>query len=69
MGKRTTGTDAGEFLLTRAGWAGTVPAGMMCVVAPHRSALVIGRVFVADAADQPLAYALAREIRLTPLVP
>lgn len=60
---------AGEFLLTRAGWAGTVPAGTIHIVAPRRSALVIGPVFVADAADQPVAYALAREIRLIPLMP
>jgi hypothetical protein len=34
---------------------------------PHRSALVIGRVFAADDDDRRVAYALAKQIRLTPL--
>jgi hypothetical protein len=34
---------------------------------PHRSALVIGRVFAADDDDRRAAYALARQIQLTPL--
>jgi len=33
---------------------------------PHRSALVIGRVFAADDDDRHTAYALARQIQFTP---
>ena len=32
-----------------------------------KSALIIGRVFVDGARDQPVAYALAQQIRLRPL--
>jgi hypothetical protein len=67
VGKRTTGTDAGEFLLCAPGWAGSPPDRMTRIVVPHRSALVIGRVFTADDDDRPTAHALAKQIQLTPL--
>jgi hypothetical protein len=67
VGKRTTGTDAGDFLLCERTWTGSVPDGMTRIDVPHRSALVIGRVFAADDDDRRAAYALARQIQLTPL--
>jgi hypothetical protein len=69
VGKRTTGTDAGAFLVCERTWTGSVPGGMTRVEVPHRSALVIGRVFAADDADRQVAYALATQIQLTPLEP
>ena len=41
--------------------------GMTRIEVPHRSALVIGRVFAADDDDRRAAYALATQIQLTPL--
>jgi hypothetical protein len=67
VGKRTTGTDAGDFLLCERTWIGSVPGGMTRIEVPHRSALVIGRVFAADDDDRRVAYALAKQIQLTPL--
>jgi hypothetical protein len=67
VGKRTTGTDAGDFLLCERKWIGSVPGGMTRIEVPHRSALVIGRVFAADDDDRHVAYALAKQIQLTPL--
>ena len=67
VGKRTTGTDAGEFLVCERTWTGSVPDGVARIDVPHRSALVIGRVFAADDDDRPAAYAVARQIQLTPL--
>jgi hypothetical protein len=67
VGKRTTGTDAGDFLLCERNWTGSVPKGMTRIDVPHRSALVIGRVFAADDDDRLVAYALAKQIQLTPL--
>jgi hypothetical protein len=67
VGTRTTGTKAGDYLLSGPGWKGTVPNGMTQISSPTNSVLVIGRVFVADESDQPAAYALALQIRLTPL--
>lgn len=67
VGKRTTGTAAGDFLLCEPRWKGNVPAGMTRIDIPHRSALLIGRVFAADDDDRLAAYALAKQIQLTPL--
>ncbi|HEV8401445.1 MAG TPA: DUF1254 domain-containing protein, partial [Candidatus Limnocylindrales bacterium] len=63
VGKRTTGTDAGDFLLCERTWTGSPPGDMARVEIPHRSALVIGRVFAADDADRQVAYALAKQIQ------
>ena len=67
VGKRTTGTKAGEYVLSRPGWQGTVPNGMTQISSLHDSALVIGRVFVKSDSDLPIAYALAKQIQLAPL--
>src|SRR5690242_10718929 len=69
VGTRTTGTEAGVFLLTGPEWKGTTPDGMIRISTPSRSALVIGRVFVENDEDQPVAYALAQRLRLQPLSP
>ncbi len=42
-GWRTTGTQAGNFLITPPGWNGTVPAGMSRISAPTPHVWVIGR--------------------------
>jgi hypothetical protein len=69
VGKRATGTKAGDFLLSAPGWAGPVPGGMTQISAPHNSVLVIRRVFVEGQTDGPTAYALAQQIRLASLNP
>ncbi len=67
VGKRVTGTKAGDYLLSGPGWKGTVPNGMTQISAPNNSVLVIGRVFVDGDSDQPTAYALAQQIQLKPV--
>ncbi len=67
VGKRTTGTKAGEFLLTEPRWKGIVPDGMTRISSLSHSALIIGRVFVESDEDQRVAYALAQRLRLQPL--
>lgn len=69
VGTRATGPEAGDYVLTAPSWKGATPGGMTRIFSPHRSVLVIGRVFVENDADQPAAYALATQIRLTPLQP
>lgn len=66
VGKRTTGTGTGKFLLCDATWNGSTPEDMARINAPHHAALLIGRVFVATEDDRPTAYALAKQIQLTP---
>jgi len=66
VGKRTTGTDAGDYLIVGPGWKGTVPRGMAQISSPNNSVLVAGRVFVASDSDLPTAYALSKQIQLVP---
>ena len=68
VGTRATGSAAGTFLLCAPAWQGAAPPQTTRIDLPHRAALIIGRVFVADDADRPAAYALARQIELAPLV-
>ena len=67
VGKRATGTAAGDFLLCEPGWKGDLPARMTRIDVPHRSALLIGRVFAANEDDRLVAYSLAKQIQLEPL--
>jgi hypothetical protein len=66
VGKRTTGTQAGDYLITGPGWKGQVPDGMKQIASPNHSVLVIGRVLVESDSDLPAAYDLSKQIQLTP---
>lgn len=65
VGRRTTGTAAGDFLITGPGWHGTVLNGARRILAPNDQVLVIGRVLVGGEADFSTACALSQQIRLT----
>ena len=67
VGRRTTGTGAGTFLITGPHWSGTVPDGMTQIASPNNNVLVLARVFVADESEVPLVYKLSQQITLTPL--
>ena len=67
IGTRTTGTKAGDHLITGPGWKGAVPQGMTQISSPNNSVLVLGRVFIESDSDLPTAYGLAKQIQLTPL--
>jgi hypothetical protein len=67
VGKRTTGTRTGDYLITGPGWQGQVPSGMEQVPSPNNAVLILGRVFVENDSDVPTAYGLAKQIQLTPL--
>lgn len=67
VGKRTTGTKAGDYLVSGPGWKGSVPQGMTRISSPNNSVLVVGRVFVEDDSDLSAAYDLANQIQMTPL--
>jgi len=66
VGKRATGTAAGDYLISGPGWKGTVPQGMKQISSPNNNVLVIGRVFVESDSDLSTAYGLAKQIQLTP---
>jgi hypothetical protein len=67
VGKRTTGTQAGDYLITRRGWKGQVPNAMTQISSPNNSVLVFGRVLVKSDSDLATAYALSKQIQLAPL--
>jgi hypothetical protein len=66
VGKRTTGTQAGDYLITRPGWKGLVPGGIKQISSPNKSVLVVGRVFVENESDLSTAYAFSKQIELKP---
>lgn len=65
VGTRATGSAAGTFLVCNRRWPGQTPPGAIRIDVPHRAALLIGRVFVADENDRAAAFALAQQIRLS----
>ena len=68
VGKHTTGTQAGDYLIIGPGWKGQVPNGMMQIASPNSSVLVVGRVLVYSDSDLATAYDLSKQIQLTPLI-
>jgi hypothetical protein len=67
VGRRTTGTQAGDFLITGPGWRGTVPAGLTQISSPDNTVMLIGRVLVESDSDLATAYGLSKQIQITPL--
>jgi hypothetical protein len=67
VGKRTTGTQAGDYLITGRGWKGQVPGGMKQIASPNNSVIVAGRVLVFSDSDLSTAYDLSKQIQLTSL--
>ena len=65
VGKRTTGTGAGDYLISGPGLKGPVSQGLTQIASPNNSVLVFGRVFVESDSDLPTAYGLAKQIQLT----
>ena len=67
VGKRTTGTESGDYLISGPDWKGAVPQGLSQISSPNNSVLVVGRVLVHSDSDLPTAYGLARQIQLSSL--
>jgi hypothetical protein len=67
VGKRTTGTQAGDYLISGPGWQGSVPGGMQQISSPNNAVLLLGRVLVENDSDLATAYDLSKQMKLTPL--
>src|SRR5690349_14090845 len=65
VGKRTTGTQAGDYLITGPGWKGQVPSGMKQISSPNNAVLLLGRVLVESDSDLSTVYGLSKQIQLT----
>lgn len=66
-GWRTTGTEAGQFLVTPPGWNGTVPAGLSHLPAPTPFVWIIGRTKTDGAADYAAVHKIQAGYTVTPL--
>jgi hypothetical protein len=67
IGTRTTGTQAGDYLITGPNWKGQVPSSMTQISSPSNSVLVLGRVLVYNDSDLSTAYGLSKQIQLISL--
>ncbi|MBL8007862.1 MAG: DUF1254 domain-containing protein [Ignavibacteria bacterium] len=68
-GKRTTGTEAGEYLITGPDWKGTVPSGIKeQIKAPTNLVWILGRFQVNGQTDgEKNVVPLQKKLKLTPL--
>jgi hypothetical protein len=66
-GWRTTGTQAGNFLLTPRGWSGAVPAGFAQIEAPTPYVWIIGRTKTDGPPDYDAVHKIQAGYKITPL--
>jgi hypothetical protein len=66
-GWRTTGTQAGNFLVTPRGWSGAVPAGFAQIEAPTPYVWIIGRTKTDGPPDYDAVHKIQAGYKITPL--
>ena len=66
-GWRTTGTQAGKFLLTPRGWSGTAPEGFTQIEAPTSYVWIIGRTKTDGPADYDAVHKIQAGFKITAL--
>src|SRR5215475_9856391 len=66
-GWRTTGTQAGNFLITPPGWSGDLPSGMTRISAPTPYVWIIGRTKTDGPADYDAVHRIQAGYKITPL--
>jgi len=67
LGKRTTGTEKGEFAIVGPRWKGTLPPGVSEVRSPTETAWLFGRTRTENSADQAAAARIQDQYKLAPL--
>ena len=67
IGRRTTGTAAGNFALVPPGWKGALPGGVTRVDVTTDKIWLWGRLRLSQGEEQAPVLALQKEFRLTPL--
>jgi hypothetical protein len=66
-GWRTTGTKAGNFLVTPPGWSGSIPWGMTRINAPTPIVWIIGRTKTHGPSDYDAVHKIQAGYKVTPL--
>ncbi len=67
VGKRSTGTGPGHYLVAGPGWQGTVPDGIEMIRSPTNMTWLIGRIQANGKSDFPNVHRLQDQITVTPL--
>jgi len=68
-GKRTTGTQAGHFVIVGPDWQGPLPSNVEVIKAPTNMVWICGRTQTNGISDYENVHAVQRGYRLTPLGP
>jgi hypothetical protein len=66
-GSRTTGTQAGNFLIASSSWQGTVPQGVTRINAPTPYVWIIGRTKTDGPSDYDAVHKIQAGYKITPL--
>ena len=66
-GKRTTGTEANDFVITGPFWEGTLPEGVTELKSPTEMVWILGRIQTNGVDDYDAVHEIQKEISLTPL--
>jgi hypothetical protein len=67
LGKRSSGTDQGDFAVVGPGWKGTLPEGLRRIDAPTNVVWLLGRTLADGEDDLPAVHALQDRYALVPL--
>jgi hypothetical protein len=67
IGKRTTGTEKGEFVIVGPKWKGTLPGGVSEIRSPTDIAWLLGRTRTSGGADDAAAARIQDQFKLGPL--
>ncbi|HHZ16699.1 MAG TPA: DUF1254 domain-containing protein [Clostridia bacterium] len=67
VGRRTTGTKAGQFAIVGPDWKGVLPSGLKAIKSPTNTAWLVGRVLSKGSHDEEEARRILRQITLTAL--
>ena len=67
VGRRTTGTKAGDYVVAGPQWNGATPAGLPVIKSPTNAVWLLGRTLVDDEADLLNVHKLQDQFKLTAL--
>jgi hypothetical protein len=67
VGKRTTGTEEGNFAIVGPNWNGELPNDVSEIESPTNAIFLTGRTYLVDNEDLPNVHAIQEQYTLTPL--
>jgi hypothetical protein len=68
VGSRTTGTKAGTYAIVPTGWSGTLPTGVIPIVAPTPTLWILGRTQTNGPSDYANVHKIQDSYKLIPLL-